>query len=149
SPEELSAEEFKRRILECSGEGVAELTLDGQLLSMNAEGRRRMSLPSAEEAAQPDWAAWWPEESRALAEEALATARGGNPGRFFGTSMTASGEPQLWDVVVTPLFDAHGQPERLLVILHDITERQAAEEKFRLLFEHSGDAHLLIHDGVI
>jgi PAS domain S-box-containing protein len=33
-----------------------------------------------------------------------------------------------------------------LVSWHDLSERFAAEEKFRLLFQHSNDAHLLISD---
>ncbi len=44
-----------------------------------------------------------------------------------------------------------GQPLELLGTIEDITERKAAEDKFRVLFEQSSDAHLLFdeQDGVI
>jgi PAS domain S-box-containing protein len=47
-------------------------------------------------------------------------------------------------------FDAAGNKLGAVVSLHDITERAAAEERFRTLFQHSSDAHLLFDDrGII
>ncbi len=143
------AEEFRRRILETSGDGIAELTLEGRLISMNAEGQRRMAVPSSAGGVPPDWATLWPDESGGLAKDALATARSGKIGRFFGWSLGRSGEPKLWDVHIAPINDAAGRPVKLLAVSRDVTERQAAEEKFRIIFESSGDAHLLIHEGAI
>ena len=45
---------------------------------------------------------------------------------------------------ITPIHDASGQPEKLLAVSRDVTERQEAEERFRIFFEHSSDAHLLL-----
>ena len=46
--------------------------------------------------------------------------------------------------------DQAGRPLQVLGTLEDITKRKVAEEKFRVLFEKSSDAHLLFHeqDGV-
>ncbi len=42
-----------------------------------------------------------------------------------------------------------GQPEKLLAVSRDVTERQLAEQKFRIIFEQSGDAHLLFSRNTI
>jgi PAS domain S-box-containing protein len=43
-----------------------------------------------------------------------------------------------------------GKPERYIAVRTDITESKLADEKFRLLFEQSSDAHLLLGiDGII
>jgi PAS domain S-box-containing protein len=47
-------------------------------------------------------------------------------------------------------FDLAGKKLGAVIGLHDITERAAAEERFRALFEHSSDPHLLFDDtGII
>ena len=47
--------------------------------------------------------------------------------------------------------DQAGRPVQILGTLEDITERKQADEKFRVMFEQSSDAHMLIHeqDGII
>ena len=130
--------EFQKGLLENSGDAIAELSLNGLLLSMNPEGRSRMAIPDSSAGAPPAWAPLWSEESRTLASETLASACAGASGRFLGWSLPNSGEPKLWDVRITPLNDAQGHPERVLAILHDLTERHAAEEQLRVLTENSG-----------
>jgi two-component system sensor histidine kinase/response regulator len=46
--------------------------------------------------------------------------------------------------------DQAGEPLEILGTIEDITQRKMAEDKFRILFEQSSDAHLLFHeqDGV-
>ncbi len=46
------------------------------------------------------------------------------------------------------MIDHPDGPARL-VIAKDISERKRADERYRLLFEHSSDAHLLFDDGVL
>ena len=47
--------------------------------------------------------------------------------------------------------DADGLPAQVIGAAEDVTERKWAEDTFRVLFEKSSDAHLLIHeqDGII
>jgi PAS domain S-box-containing protein len=142
-------EEFKSRMLESSGDSINVVSLDGQLLSMNAEGQSRMAVRDFELVRNSDWAAIWLEESKTLAQEAMAEARAGRTGRFVGSCLTYDGEPRMWDVAVTAINDAGGQSEKLLVVSRDITERHAAEEKFRIIFEQSSDAHLLFAKDTI
>lgn len=59
---------------------------------------------------------------------------------------------QLYWVATTirPFVGPDGKPERYIAVRTDITERKLADEKFRLLFEQSSDAHLLLGpDGII
>jgi PAS domain S-box-containing protein len=142
-------EEFNSRVLESSGDWINVLDLDGRILTMNAEGQRRMAVEDFEEVRDRDWTALWENGSRALALQALAQTRGGATGRFLGSCLTFEGEPKKWDVVLTPINDAAGQPEKLLAVSRDVTERQAAEEKFRIIFEQSSDAHLLFAKDTI
>ena len=55
----------------------------------------------------------------------------------------------IWNI--TPLRAGEGGPvHRLIAAGVDITEREASDERFRILFERSSDAHLLLdHTGVI
>ncbi|MDX2187229.1 MAG: ATP-binding protein [Opitutaceae bacterium] len=48
-----------------------------------------------------------------------------------------------------PIKDATGPVRRIVAISEDVTDRRLAEEKFRLMFEQSSDAHLLIADDQI
>ncbi len=134
-------EEFKSRVLESSGDCLHVLGLEGGIISMNAEGQRLMGIEDFETIRGSDWTAIWQDES--LAREALAQARGGHTRRFLGSGLTCGGDPKKGDVVVTAIHDAAGAPERILAVARDVTDRQAAEEKFRIIFEQSSDAHLL------
>ncbi len=142
-------EEFKSRMLESSRDSIDVLSIEGHLLSTNGEGQRRMGVDDFEKVRNSDWSALWENGSQTLAREALAEARAGRTGHFRGSCLTEQGEPRKWDVVVTPINDADGRPDKLLVVSRDITERQAAEEKFRIIFEQSSDAHLLFAKDTI
>ena len=136
-------EEFKTRMLESSSDAITVLSIDGRLISMNREGRRWMEIEDFDAVRNSDWTALWKEETQDEARQALVDAQEGCTGQFIGCWMTSAGEPRKCDVVVTPINDAEGRAEKLLVVSRDITERQAAEEKFRIVFEQSSDAHLL------
>ena len=142
-------EEFKTRMLESSGDNITVLSLDGRVLSMNAEGQRSMGIEDFEAVRDTDWLALWKDGSDAGAREALTLAAGGGSGRFLGCCVNAGGEPQHWDVVLTAIQDASGQPEKLLAVARDVTERRAVEEKFRIVFEQSSEAHLLFEKDTI
>jgi len=136
-------EEFKTRVLESSGDNITVLSLDGRVLSMNTGGQRSMAIEDFESVRNSVWLDLWKNGSEAEAQKALAQAGGGGTGRFLGSCLTVGGEPKQWDVVLTAIHDASGQPEKLLAVSRDVTERRAAEEKFRIIFEQSSDAHLL------
>ncbi|MEI9894958.1 MAG: PAS domain S-box protein [Chthoniobacter sp.] len=142
-------EEFKTRVLESSGDNITVLSLDGRILSMNSGGLRSMAIEDFESVRGSEWTALWQDGAAEEAQKALTLAGGGGTGRFLETCLTAAGEPKMWDVVLTAILDATGRPEKLLAVSRDVTERQEVEEKFRIIFEQSSDAHLLFAKDTI
>ncbi len=130
--------EFRRRVLENSDVVIVELSPEGRLFSSSKVG-----------AASPDWTAQWLGESRTVAVDAVARACAGESARFRGWSPGRSGELVLWEVIVAPVAEADGPAEKLIALARDITDQHEGEEKFRLLFENSEEAFLLISDGVV
>jgi PAS domain S-box-containing protein len=54
------------------------------------------------------------------------------------------------DTTICPFPGHDGKPQRYIAVRTDITNRKMADEKFRLLFEQSSDAHLLFNThGII
>jgi two-component system, sensor histidine kinase and response regulator len=146
----LEAEEFKTRLLEISGDCIQVLDLEARLLSMNTEGRRRLGVKRFASIANAVWPDFWRGDGGQLAHNAIAEAKSGGTARFQGMCPTMGGVPKWWDVTVTPVLGASGKPEQLLAVLRDVTESRAAQDKFRILFEHSANAHLLLdEDGII
>lgn len=118
-------EEFNRRLLESSADCINVLSLDGRLLAMNRAGMQLLELQR--DPAGDEWVAYWSGEDAVAAREAIAIARAGGEGRFTGYCATSTGEPRWWDVLVTPIPDATGQPFRLLGVARDVTPRILAE----------------------
>ncbi|HEX8309686.1 MAG TPA: PAS domain S-box protein, partial [Chthoniobacteraceae bacterium] len=145
-----SSEEFKTRMLESSADSIKVLGLDGRILFVNRQGRERLDLEKTSKLLNAEWSSTWPPESRRKATEALAQARAGERGAFQAFRPTLADRPKWWDVQVTPILGSDGRPEQLLVVSRDITEARVAEQKFRALFEHSADAHVIFdQEGVI
>ena len=76
--------------------------------------------------------------------------------RVYAKAFEYPGQPErgvfYWDWSLEPEKDEHGQVTNLLLMLHDVTARELAEQermraigRFRTLFEASGDA-IFIHD---
>jgi len=122
------SEEFSRRIIESTQDCIKVLDLEGQLLSMNVVGQKLMEISDITLLLKTPWLKLWQgqdQEPRA----AMEAARAGGVGKFVGFCPTRTGTPKWWDVVVTPILDAAGRPERLLSVARDITERKQAEER--------------------
>jgi PAS domain S-box-containing protein len=132
------ASRFRQRVLENTDVVIVELSPEGRLFSSSNVG-----------AASPDWTAQWIGESREVAVDAVARARSGERARFRGWSLGTAGEPVLWEVIVAPVAEGDGPTEKLVSLARDITDQHEGEEKFRLLFENSDEAFLLISDGTI
>lgn len=144
------AEEFNTRVLETSGDCIQVLDLQANLLSMNSEGRKRLGIKRFATMAGASWFELWKGDTAPLAQNAVAEARAGGTARFQGLCPTVGGTVKWWDVLVTPVLGADGKPEKLLGVLRDITEGRAAQDKFRILFEHSANANLLLDEtGII
>jgi len=124
------SEEFSRRIIESTQDCVKVLDLEGNLLSMNAAGQKQMEITDIEPLLKTPWANFWQGQDEQTGA-AMEIARAGGSGKFVGFSPTGKGTPKWWEVVVTPILDATGRPERLLSVSHDITERKQTEEQIK------------------
>jgi two-component system, sensor histidine kinase and response regulator len=145
----VESEEFKTRVIDSSSDCVCLLDLNGRILSMNREGQRRREIERLGSIMNTSWVDLWPGEGAPIARQAIGQARSGKSGRFHAPSPTVKGKTKWWDVTINPIRTADGQPEKLLAVSQDVTEMRLAEEKFRILFESTIDAHLLFDDSGI
>ncbi len=122
-----TSEEFNRSILESSADCIKVLDLDGKLLSMNQPGMCLMGVDDFAPFCGMNWAEFWAEEDQDLARAALDKARRGEAAHFRGFCRTAKGTPKWWDVMVSPILNAAGQPQRLVSVARDITRFMEAE----------------------
>ncbi len=130
-----ASEEFNRRVLESSADCIKVLDLEGRLLAMNPPGVAVMEIDDFSVCLGRPWLEFWDDDYQPRVREALAVAAGGGIGRFTAPCHTARGTLKWWDVVISPVFDQHGEPERLVAISRDITERRQLEEERRRLYQ--------------
>lgn len=123
-----ASEELLLKVLGSSHDCIKLLDVDARLLWMNACGRRVMQIQDFQPLQNTQWLDFWPAPHHLAAGAAVAAARAGQSGTFTGYCPTTTGIPKWWDVVISPVLDAAGRPEKLLAISRDITERQQAEE---------------------
>lgn len=107
------------------------LDLEGRLLWMNSFGLRAMQIENFQTLQNAMWLDFWKGEDHTAACAAVAVAKANGVGSFAGFCPTTKGVAKWWEVVITPILNAAGQPEKLLGISRDITERRKAEEAVR------------------
>jgi formate hydrogenlyase transcriptional activator len=123
------AEEFKSRLIACSQDCIKMLDLEGRLLWMNEGGMQALEICDLGPFVNTSWIQFWEGEFRKAAQAAVESARNGGTGRFTGYfATTTSKQPRWWDVVVSPIRNAEGRPERLLAVSRDVTEHKRSEE---------------------
>jgi PAS domain S-box-containing protein len=135
--------EFLRSVIESSHDCIKVLDLEGRLLWMSSGGRQLMEVDDVTPLLNRSYLDFWDGNQRDAALNALSAARAGVMSRFEGYCPTSKGVPKWWDEIVTPMLDADGKPERLLVVSRDITGHRRAqrsleesEERFRQLAEN-------------
>ena len=120
------SEAFSRSIIKSSTDCIKVLDLEGNLLSME-NGKVQLVVDGAKLSLNTSWLDFWTGEDRLSALTAVKLAAAGEMGHFVGFLETLVGQATWWDVVVSPIFDASGKPDRLLVISRDVTQRHQAE----------------------
>lgn len=145
------SEEFLQRIIKSSPDCIKILDLEGRLLYMSAGGQALLEIDDFSSFRNSKWVDFWQEIYNHPARSAVETAKAGGIGKFQGYCPTAKGTPKWWEVVVTPLLDAEGKPEKLLSVSRDITERKQAEKALQEsnqqiinIFESITDAFLTL-----
>lgn len=125
-----------RQIMRSTHDCMKILELDGSIRWVNAESQRRLGLQTFQQLVGAPWLDFWGNEDRPAAIAALKNARAGHQGRFEGYFRTTSGEDSWWDVSITPIKGATGEPEALLVVSRNITDRKLAEAEVRQKSRH-------------
>lgn len=122
------SEELLRGVMESSEDCIKFLDLDGRILFINERGRRLMEIDDSAPMQGRAWQDFWPPEERVTVNSALVQARAGKPGRFTAHASTAKGKSRWWDVIVTPIPDVTGAPEKFLCVSRDVTEQKRTEQ---------------------
>jgi formate hydrogenlyase transcriptional activator len=132
------AQEFQRGLVVGIQDCVQVLDLDGRLLWMNEGGMRALEICDLNPFANSSWIRFWEGDDAKSAHAAVEAAREGGIGRFTGFFATAATkQPRWWDVVVSPIQNPEGKPERLLAVSRDVTEHKRSEKGLR-------EAHLQV-----
>lgn len=124
------SEQFNREIIENSDSCIQTLSLDGQLHWTSARGQCLLNLSDDDGTPGAPWAALWQGDVAQQAREAVTAAAAGTAHCFVGERARGA-DGRWWRVLVTPIRDALGRPERLLALADDVTEARLAEQRLR------------------
>ena len=128
--------DFTARLVEHTPDCIGVLDLGGHLLSINAGGGKAFEIGDFMAVAGKEWSLFWEGDDRRACEAALAVARTGGVGRFTGFFASAQSQKPIWfDVIVSPVLDSDGRPEKLLVISRDVTGLKRSEDLLRAMAE--------------
>lgn len=127
-----ASEEFKSRLLACSRDCIKVLDLEGRLVFINEGGMQTLEICDLAPVLNSSWIEFWEGQDREAAQAAVEAARRGETGRFIGFFATRiTRQPRWWDVVVSPILDTSGKPERILAVSRDITAQRLSENALR------------------
>ena len=148
--------EFNNSIIQSSDDCIKILDLEGKLEYINSRGHELMEMGDKNFIGQP-LPNFWPEGDKPKLLAEFEKAKSGGIGRHTGICATARGNNRWWDVLISPITDANGVVDRLLVVSRDITKQKLADEKllqkerfFRSLIENASDlVSVLRPDGRI
>ncbi|MFC5504826.1 MULTISPECIES: HWE histidine kinase domain-containing protein [Hyphomicrobiales] len=124
---------FMMSVLAASNDCIKVLDLEGRLTFMSEGGMRVMEVSDFNALRGCPWPSFWEREGHRDASVAIAEARAGRSYRFEGAANTAAGNPRYWDVQVSPILGADGQPHAILSVSRDISELQGERERYQLL----------------
>ena len=124
--------EFTDQLLACSRDCIKILDLEGRLLFINEGGAKSLEICDIPSVLNGRWLDFWQGEDHGAACAALQAAVNGSSGQFTGYFETRINRtPKWWDVVVSPILDANGKPDRILALSRDVTEHKRIEIALR------------------
>ncbi len=129
------SEAINSSIIAASPDCISMLDLEGNVIFVNEAVLKTLRLASPESLVGKPWGLSFHASVRGAARHALVCAREGRIGHFTALQRELDGE-KWWDVVVAPVLDAAGAPNKLVVISRDITHQKTAEERVRWTANH-------------
>src|SRR6266853_3608734 len=128
--------DFSTRLIEGSSDCIKVLDLDGRLLSMNAGGMKVLEICDLKPFLGASWIDFWQGADREAAGAAVKAARDGGLGRFVGVFPTTQTRKPMWfDVVVSPILDTDGKPEKLLAASRDVTQWKRSDQLLHAIID--------------
>jgi PAS domain S-box-containing protein len=127
---------LSERLVEGSPDCIKVLDLDGRLVSMNAGGMKVLEICDLTPYIGSSWIDFWRGADREAAQAAVKVARDGGTGRFVGFFPTTETHKPMWfDVMVSPIADASGKPERLLAASRDVTAWKRSDQLLHAIID--------------
>lgn len=125
-----------RAALDASTDCIAMLTAGGSLLWMNPSAWRVLGCIGVDNPIGQAFVSLWPRDHWSAISSTLATAQRGGIGSCTLQLVSPSGKAGWWDVSVQSTRSADRAPARLMAVVREVTERQAALERLRWTAEH-------------
>jgi two-component sensor histidine kinase len=129
----LEATAFLEGVLNGSRDCIMVLTLEGDVVFINAGGQLALEIDDVTLLHGRPWLSLWGAGHNDAARVALETARTGQTGHFTGHGETTRQTQKWWDVTITPIFGTDGRPATLLSISRDISAARSLELERELL----------------
>ncbi len=141
-----------RSLVDTAGSAIVGLDVHGTVFEWNREAEMLYGVPRANAIGMNYADKFVTAAHRHRMREGVASVLLGKPIRnLLGPVKSTSGERHmvLWNI--TALRGGVGEPAHGLIAAGlDVTEREASDERFRMLFERSTDAHMLYDaEGII
>lgn len=138
-----------RSLVDTAGSAIVGLDLDGRVFEWNREAEALFGVKRADAIGRDYAETFVTPVHREKMRNGIAAVLAGNPLRnLVGPVKTRAGERRtvIWNI--TPLGAAPNEAAHGLIAAGlDITDREASDERFRILFERSSDAHLLYDEN--
>ena len=122
-----SSEEFARTVLEASPDCLKVIGADGRLDYINENGACLFEVDGPGAVVGQLWESMWPDACRPMIRQSIEAARAGQLIDFTAEAQTAKGTPKHWNVSITAIPGADGQPVKLLAASRDVTEKIRSE----------------------
>jgi formate hydrogenlyase transcriptional activator len=124
------------RLIAESLDCIKLLDLDGRLVSINAAGMKVLGNRDIKSLIGSSWIELWKGVDREAAQVAIKAAQQGGVGRFVGVFQTVETHKPIWfDVIVSPILDSSGKPEKILAAGRDVTRYKLADRSMRVMAE--------------